>query len=368
MIDIENGNIEILFEKIPHDYIVKKSQELNTVHTYKNVNRQLYMRYASEVFTNASLDECNNNYLYMVEQINDLSRADSGIFSLVFLVSEKMLRCDGDEIKCKFEQMLRWREISLKLGQDFFTCAYLAEYDLKRGKKTKKFAWLPIIKSDNSSMHNILQKGVAENHFHLNGSTKIFELNWLCVMNQIAGRQQDFKKLKRSLQQRHMDRLNNLNKIDNFYEECQRAALYRVYLFSIIKEDTFIKKNAKKLINLINQGILLSGIVSDIQNLISLAKNIYGAKFDNFVLDYTFEKGMIYDNNNECRLLAGERSFLYNCYTFVLSNRFDDEQKNIFYAYLSIRTDFRGELIQVNNKVGFENFSRYQNRKEYFIA
>lgn len=365
--DIESGNIEILFQKIPHDYIVRKSIDSKILHTYKSVNKQLYMKYASETFINASPDECKNNYLYMCSQMNDTQENNLGIFKLIFWICEKMLRRDGDEIKCKFEQMLRWRKISLQLGQDFFTCAYLAEYDLKRGKETKKFTWLPVIKSDNSRLHNILQKGVAENHFHLNGSTKIFELNWLCVMNQIEDRQKDFKKIKTTLQQRYMDRFSDLKRMDNFCEECQRAALYRVYLFSILKEDSFIKENAEKIIRLLNRGMLLSEAVFDIQNLISLTRNIYGAKIDDYVLDYAFEKKLIYDNNNECRLLAGERSLLYNCYKFVLSNKFSDEQKNIFYAYLSIRTDFRGEIIQINNKVGFENFSNYQNRKEYFI-
>ena len=159
--DIESGNIEILFQKIPHDYIVRKSIDSKILHTYKSVNKQLYMKYASETFINASPDECKNNYLYMCSQMNDTQENNLGIFKLIFWICEKMLRRDGDEIKCKFEQMLRWRKISLQLGQDFFTCAYLAEYDLKRGKETKKFTWLPVIKSDNSRLHNILQKGVA---------------------------------------------------------------------------------------------------------------------------------------------------------------------------------------------------------------
>lgn len=32
-----------------------------------------------------------------------------------------------------------------------------------------------------------------------------------------------------------------------------------------------------------------------------------------------------------------------------------------------IRSDFRGEIIQINRQIGFANFLEYQNRKEYFI-
>lgn len=116
-----------------------------------------------------------------------------------------MLRLGGEEVECKFDQLLRWREISLKMGQDFFTCAYLAQKDWENGDRTQKFSWLPIIRSDNIRLHNILEKGLAENHFHLNGSTKIFELNWLCVMNHIAGRTKDFKQIKRTMQRQSGD-------------------------------------------------------------------------------------------------------------------------------------------------------------------
>ena len=40
---------------------------------------------------------------------------------------------------------------------------------------------------------------------------------------------------------------------------------------------------------------------------------------------------------------------------------------NLFYAYLIIKAKFRGELIQINDRVGFKNFSDYQDRKTKFL-
>ena len=136
-----------------------------------------------------------------------------------------------------------------------------------------------------------------------------------------------------------------------------------------------MKEKAENLLSLLPMGteskklseIKLSLLMSDIQELIMLTGNIYGATIDGTVLDYALEKDMIQYNNNICRLLAGERRFLYECYRRILSNSFNSEQKNIFYAYLLIRADFRGEIIQNNDKTGFSNFSDYQDRKEYFI-
>ena len=111
----------------------------------------------------------------------------------------------------------------------------------------------------------------------------------------------------------------------------------------------------------------MSVLTFEIQDLIIAASNLYGAVIEGHILDYALEKSMMQYNDNVCRLLAGERKFLYDCYCSVITDCFDSDQKNIFYAYLLIRTDFRGEIIQNNEKIGFSNFSDYQDRKEYFI-
>lgn len=142
--DIERGNIEIVFQKIPYMYVIKSWQEMVDYCSYSKIEEDIYMRYSSDVFPCATDDERRNNYLFMCSQMkfqtdlwkNDISE-DIGVFQLVFSVADKMLRLDGNEIKCKFDQLLRWREISLLMGQDFFTCAYLAYDDWKKGYNTQ---------------------------------------------------------------------------------------------------------------------------------------------------------------------------------------------------------------------------------------
>lgn len=378
--DIERGNIEIVFQKIPYIYLIRKNEQADFICRYNKVDENLYMRYAAEVFSCATDDECRNNYRYMCEtmQKSETAKSDNkkqNVFRLVYDLAEKMLRMDQKEIMCKFDQLLRWREISLKVGQDFFTCAFLAKKDVETGRRTQTFTWLPIIRSDNMRLHNILDKGIAENHFHLNGSTKVFELNWLCLMNHIMGRSKDFKKIKRTMQCQRGDSFDRWGQREDFYTECQRAAFYRVYLFLCLKNNGSMVTKAEEMFSLLPDGtetlelagIKLSALLPALQELIMLTGNIYGAEIDGTVLDYALEKDMMQYNNHVCRLLAGERRFLYECYYRVLSGTFSEEQKKIFYAYLLIRTDFRGEIIQNNDRNGFANFSDYQDRKEYFI-
>ena len=291
--DIERGNIEIVFQKIPYMYVIKSQSELMDYCSYNKIAKDIYMRYSSDVFSCVTDDERRNNYLFMCEQMkrrtdqwkNDLSE-NIGVFQLLFDLARQILCLDGNEIKCKFDQLLRWREISLLMGQDFFTCAYLAQDDWKKGYNTQYFAWIPIIRSDNSRLHNILEQGVAENHFHLNGSTKIFELNWLCLMNHISGRNAEFKKMTRTMQIQRNDSFDKRGIKEEFYTECLRAALYRVYLFYLIKENKYMFEIANKLVKKVEIGISLREITGDIQNLIVMAGNMYGAKIKGLVLDY----------------------------------------------------------------------------------
>lgn len=365
--DIERGNIELLFRKISYDYIGRKNASGISTHNYKRIDRELYMRHSVEIFSNVTEDERNNHYHLLLEQMKDSQGKAGNVFQLITNMARRFLILDGDELKCRFDELLRWREISFQLGQDIFTTAFLADYDAERGIRTRCFSWLPIIRSDNDRLHNILKKGIAENHFHLNGSTKVFELNWLCLMNLIEGRLHDIKKIKRTLQERHAERFDDSVIRESFYAECQRAALYRVYLFAVMKEDEYLCEKLERLLKRVRQGERLEELTANIQDAITMAKNLYGAKLESGILDYALEKSIIGENANECRLLAGERKFLYDCYVYTAANRFKEEQKDIFYSYLLIRTDFRGEIIQTNRQIGFSNFADYQNRKEYFI-
>lgn len=369
--EIERGNIEILFQKINYldisGQIISGKLKAEREHTFRKIDRNLYMHYAKFVFNHMTDNECENSYQLACEQMRDAHGGEPCIFRLLINASMKLLKMDGDEIECRFDQMLRWRELSFKFGQDIFTCAYLAVCDIERGVTTKCFSWLPIIRSDDGRLHNILEKGIADNHFHLGGSTRIFDLNWISLMNRIDNRLHDFKKLDHTMQAYCTDLFSDFEKREGFYTECQRAALYRVYLFSVMKKDQFLCERLEMLLNILKSGTRPEECAAEIQGAVVLAKNLYGARYDENVLDYALEKNMVDDNANECRLLAGERRFLYDCFRCAMSGFFSEEQNNLFYSYLVIRTDFRGELVQTNKRVGFANFSDYQDRKEYFI-
>jgi hypothetical protein len=338
-------------------------------HDVYNVYQDIYTTYAYDAYPHNSKDEIDKSYRFLSERMESSADYQKSIFQIITDLADKMLIYDGAQIRCKFDELLRWRDVSFQLGQDFFTCAYLAKHDIEHGMWDRKyFAWSSMIPSDNDRITNILDKGIAENHFHLGGSTKIFELNWACVMNFIEDRASDFKQIEKAMQLKIIDPIQDKHLHETLYQRCQKAALYRIYLFSVLKENKDLEDETKKIINAVdNYNIDINLKVSEIQSIIDIIKYEYAGKMGGHILDYAYEMNMVRQNDNECRLLAGERHFLYECYKNSLGDEFTYHQKNIFYKYLLLRTDFRNELIQVNRQVGFFNFSDYQDRKKYFI-
>ena len=206
--EIEITNLEIIFQKIPYNHINNTTIPFNERIGYNTIAKDVYMQNARCMFSSRSEDELLNNYQLLQQKMLDTRTGESSVFHAVMELTDKLLVYDGAEIRCKIDELLRWREISFQLGQDLLTCAFLAAEDLRYGMTSEFFAWRSIIRSDDNRLHNILNRGMAENHFHLAGSTKIFELNWICLMNLIAGRIHDFKKIHRGMQNYSLDRLD----------------------------------------------------------------------------------------------------------------------------------------------------------------
>lgn len=368
--EIEITNLKIIFKEISYRNINNgnlKDRDRTWV-SHSKIGKEIYMQEARRAFCNKTEDEMQNTYHLLEQSMFDPVTKKSSVFNAVMALAEKLLIYDGEEIRCKIDELLRWREVSFQLGEDLLTCAFLAAEDLRYGITTKFFAWQPIIRSDDDRLYNILDRGMAENHFHLAGSTRIFELNWVCLMNLIEGRLHDFRKISRGMQTYTVDRFDPEAKNEDLYTVCQRAAILRCYLFCVLKQNKYLKEKAETILGYTKNSISVNSCVWEIQDLVIVCKNKYGAKItDQGALDYALEKDMIDRNDNSCRLLAGERRFLYECYRAAKTNQFNEYQKNCFYKYLMLRVSFRGEMIQINKRKGFSNFDGYQSRKEIFI-
>lgn len=248
--EIEITNLKIIFKEISYRNINNgnlKDRDRTGV-SHSKIGKEIYMQEARRAFCNKTEDEMQNTYHLLEQSMFDPVTKKNSVFNAVMALAEKLLIYDGEEIRCKVDELLRWREVSFQLGEDLLTCAFLAAEDLRYGITTKFFAWKPIIRSDDDRLYNILDRGMAENHFHLAGSTKIFELNWICLMNLIEGRLHDFRKISRGMQTYTVDRCDTEAKNEDLYTVCQRAAILRCYLFCVLKQNKYLKEKAETLL------------------------------------------------------------------------------------------------------------------------
>lgn len=111
----------------------------------------------------------------------------------------------------------------------------------------------------------------------------------------------------------------------------------------------------------------LQAFIQDIYRNMNSESGGYNRK-DIFVYDYINSVSLESTEQRFENVNRTERWLLYNMFT-KLYNMDEDfiELGNMFYAYLVIKEKIRAELVQVNGKTGFDNFLKFQDRKEYFI-
>lgn len=374
-------NLDIIFRQIPPELILNEvkgilcrncSKKENI--SYRKIPKDLFVNLAGWSGNGYSKDEREEQYNLLIADMqtnyND-EYSESSVFNLLYGFSKKVLRTDRFVPICKFSELLKWQDLSHYLGQDLFTTAFLAADDCKNSTITDFFAWDPIIKTSNTRLSKLLKKGIAENHYHLNGSSQCFPLTWISIMNY-----PDLVKMKID------DFGSNLQNQSSFGAEYNVApwevrlfwaACIRVYLFKIIhNEDSFytIEQMNKRLSRRLNTIDVkeIEVMISDLNNELQSLQYTYGLKlpYDTEVLDYAILKTSQQKDMKYNRILAGEREFMYDCFIRFFNDSFSILENNLFYIYLLIKSSFRGEFIQINNDIGFKNFELYQDRKLMF--
>lgn len=374
----QQENLDILFRRTAPELVLEniKSQTLNNDKVPLNVGVMTYSAEAYEHYSGLNLPEYTLSEIdqrYAAIQPMIKNRDNDGIFTFLYRYAEEVLVEQDDGPKCKLEQILNWHSIALRLGEDIFVTAWIARRDSRRkgmGSCKREFVWPSIIKTDDRRLEELFRKGLAENHFHLNGSTQVFPVSWACLMNHPEKIEHFFK--NSYMFKRNMS--NNIGRgtIDNvlgWAERIRYAAWIRVLLFQKCMGRLKASEVRTQFCKIYQQpiGAMLYRKVSETQYM-------YGVKFrgssgNRKYLDYACSaRAYLVDETKNNRLLAGERVFLYQCFINQYQGKFTNLEASLFYLYLLIKSHFRSELVQINKRMGFQNFSDYQDRKNMFFG
>ncbi|MDE6982444.1 MAG: hypothetical protein K2P60_13750, partial [Lachnospiraceae bacterium] len=272
---------------------------------------------------------------------------------------------------CRLTEVLNWNTTSLRLGQDLVVTAWLAfrnVLETEVDSKMHSFTWPAVLKTDDKRLKELFQRGLAENHFHLNGSTQSFALSWACLMNH-PGDIQRFV----DTNSRFKENLNpgiakgTLDSPMEWKDRLLYAAEIRALLF-----EQCLGKDKKEVREAFDRFDRMPG-VCDVKRKVEVLRRVYGSKFIQIngrgcCLDYA-NCSIMYrvEESHHNRLLAGERNFLYHCFLLHFQGKMEDDISTLLYLYLLIKSHFRSELVLNNGKTGFQNFSDYQDRKDQFF-
>ncbi|GKU30441.1 hypothetical protein [Clostridium folliculivorans] len=358
-------NINSLINK----YDSKKKFDISVDSLLLDKNSFLYL--AHKIFSNKTTSELELIYkktISMCEERLELGTGKdiSSIFNLIIIFSNMCLTEDGKGICYKYDNALKWRKVTQKLDQDIVITAYYAYKDILSSRKTSKFDWGMSIFSDNTRLNKILKEGISDNHFHLKGSAEHFYLSWVSLMNRVVKRNSEFQKSA-------IDefRLDGEQEYIELREYVFLAAVIRLILFHNVSE----KKSKFK---------LLDKDLSNLENNVSLKEILRKPLFKDQVqseiysLRYNFNEvqvdyAALLNNlgaNTYMKYYSGERELLYRCFSKIFR---ENKKRNykfemLLYIYIVIKSKFRSEMVQVNDRIGFNNFQTYQNRKGKFLG
>lgn len=312
----------------------------------------------------------DSNRLYSGDQLNSLysvmmdswsrRNGSSNFFNILDVAADEMLSFEDDEPICKYEQYLRWHELTALVGEDILVCKYLASMAFAQGVRFNSFAWKPVLTTNNHRLEQIFQRGLSELHYHFRGSSLTFDVSWLSLMNEPSlYNEDDFKSLPTS---------------EPIKAYTTLAALLRLYLFASVNGYEEILSRIMPLVDFwLNSPESLEDVSmkdAEINAVISVTKDLFGRRFSEDVIDYSIPDKLTNNDEQRCAniLLIGERKLLYDCYFAVMSNNEPFATfGSCFYLYLLLKSKFRNCIIQQNKRIGFENFKDFESNKMKFV-
>lgn len=307
--------------------------------------------------------------IYPDGESNTLSGVFANAICMVPQIAKRWLVFNNEhEMIAHFNEMFRWRDMTMLFGEDFFTTAYLAWMDLKNlNDNCTSFEWPDVIKHDNKVLDGILNKGLSEVHSHYNASTDVFHFNWLCLMNHIDYSER-ITSIKGDLQEQRTS-LQDVKQLYRLKNICVAAAYLRSQLFRFVFTHESLEDLKLCLVERILSDDACCDSASDkLQDIIAALGRYALCDKDGKVLDYAITKEDSEQPYTIYIMYKGERQLLYRLYRLIFENGDNaDDIAPYFYLYMLIKNFVRREIVETNRLLGFENFEIYQSRKSAFL-
>ena len=370
--DFLRQSIDIIWNRIPVEsyidgYMASSCPEVDVLHRH-------FDHLLVDCYEEVTLEEANGIEKQLIENWLYDERHGQGesFFNVLIHFANAVLSIDNDEPICRYVHLLRWWETSQLVGPDMLSSAFLAHHDLHANIDRKSFMWPPVLRHDNAALNAMLNKGLVELHAHLNGSSFNFDLQWLSLMNDPSGRGDTFRKLGYKSSQ--IIDLKPDRKLYDLHDLVVYAAELRRWLYVNLVEH----QESALLLDIAKE--LPRTKITSIKEAISAERYMHAHRFSkphdfkcesvdyaiDRVLPYHQQSGISFVNS----ILQGERRILYHALRYIYgseSSVMRDKVNRNLLLYTVIKCMLRNQLIQINDRKGFDNFRQYQDDKELFI-
>lgn len=352
------------------DFVFKKlmSNELEGQSTLDNAN--------------TVLAHLKNKWMKEDEGFHQAYSSRDTFFNVLLHFTSEVLAEKNLEPVCHYEHLLRWHNLSSFLGEDLLTVSFLASRDVYYRRHRYTFCWQPVIGHDNHALNEIFKRPMTELHFHLNGSSMNFDINWMSLMNKVSGWNESFKKLQKPQQDifQTSDGLTN----EPICLCAMKAAALRMLLFEYVIGGNSVGSVSSDDIEIAEKILYAETVDEAVPHVLKLdvitqrLRYVHGKRYSRLdgslrVPDYaTLDKHTNGINKDDTHyvlsVLSGERWLMYELFKDIYSHKNINKQiAGWFYAYLLYKSRFMSELVQNNSTIGFANFSNYEKRKNLFV-
>ena len=367
--EVVRQTLKMLFLRRSWKEIVDSLKNNKTQWADVSFSQDWFVESYTNSLKNYSLDQltCFYNSFqehWMCDGCNGLSyHREHSVFNAILNFSSRMLNLGKNEkIACSFNSVLRWHDVTSYLGEDLFTTAYFASNDIVKQQNRENFLWEAVIDTDKGRLNAMMKRPISDNHFHLFGSSMVFEINWLALMNNLYNSknklQNAFARLK------YGPAIDKGIKNMTMYSLLGKAAAIRMLLYLFITDENTANQFKQTVINVCkstedNELVeLLTGIDSTIQ----------GLKEGENRADYAIQKSpMDIESKHPCQVMSffcGERYIMYSMFKRIFKNNCDDTYSLLFYLYLVLKTQIRQEFVHTNEVSGLKNFQNYNKKKD----
>ena len=386
--DIDRSILKALFYDYPIDTVVRLLEKPDGMQydEFLDIMPQL-MQWSKPEYTYTEVNllrlQTGGEWQY-TSNSNDKTPTIYHPFDILKKVSERFLTIENNQPILQFEQLFRWKESVLYVGEEMLVTAFLAQHDAKYfNTQHSLLLWDDIIKHNNHCLNHELDKGLTDLHAHYNATADIFGLNWICLMNNLTLRHSFVQKLQRSQEVELLP--TQTKQPSSLLQQCIAAAYLRFVFYCILlNEQPIDEQNKQNLIETDYEKKVIcilkdSGYASDfarlLQSSLSWALQLSLPTIDKTHLDYClFPQRDFSDLSTEKQqkianiIYHGERKLLYTFfYGYYRKDPKCVKTAPYFYLYLLIKSKIRREFVQINQIKGFENFETYQDRKDILI-